>query len=252
MTSDDDPAPSLALIASWEWNIPDDTITWSRATDRIFGLVPAHPPIALQQYVALTHPDDRETLKGAVRHTLETGASFDIAHRIVLPDGSVRFLHCRGALVTDAVGRPVSIRGTVQNVTRLEANPPRPQGSETILLVEDQAEVRNLVRRLLEARGYHVLAAASGHDALRLTVQHAGAIDLLVTDVMMPGMSGREVALLLAPAHPRMRTLYLSGYPEESIVGDARLEPGIAFLQKPFTAEALARKVREVVESPRP
>ena len=114
--------------------------------------------------------------------------------------------------------------------------------SPTILLVEDQEEVRNLVRRVLSARGYHVLAAASGQDALRLTVQFAGPIDLLVTDVMMPGMNGREVALLLAPAHPKMKTLYLSGYPDES--------PGIAFLQKPFTAESLAQKVREVLDSP--
>jgi len=127
-----------------------------------------------------------------------------------------------------------------------------PRGSETILLVEDQPEVRNLIRRVLEARGYHVLVAASGHDALRLTVHHVGTIDLLVTDVMMPGMSGREVALLLAPAHPRMRALYLSGYTQESIMRDAMLEPGIAFLQKPFTADALAAKVREVLESPRP
>jgi two-component system cell cycle sensor histidine kinase/response regulator CckA len=111
----------------------------------------------------------------------------------------------------------------------------------SILLVEDQDEVRNLVRRILEGRGYHVLVAASGHDALRLTVQYTGSIDLLVTDVMMPGMSGLEVAQLLAPAHPKMKVLYLSGYP---------LEPGVTFLQNPFTAEALARNVREVLESP--
>jgi len=102
---------------------------------------------------------------------------------------------------------------------------------------------------MLAARGYHVLAAASGHDALRLTVQHAGTIDLLVTDVVMPGMSGREVAALLAPAHPKMKTLYLSGYTDESIVRHGMLEVGVAFLQKPFTAEALARKVREVIDS---
>jgi CheY-like chemotaxis protein len=124
---------------------------------------------------------------------------------------------------------------------------PSLRGSETILLVEDQEEVRKLVRRILEGRGYHVLVAASGHDALRLTVQHAGTIDLLVTDVVMPGMSGREVALLLAPAHPKMKALYLSGYTDESIVRHGMLDPGLAFLQKPFSAEALAGKVREVL-----
>jgi CheY-like chemotaxis protein len=126
----------------------------------------------------------------------------------------------------------------------------KPDASETILLVEDQTEVRNLVRRVLEARGYHVLVAANGHDALRLTVQHAGTIDLLVTDVVMPGMSGREVALLLAAAHPKMKVLYLSGYTDESIAPLGLLDPGAAFLQKPFTAEALAQKIRDVLAAP--
>ena len=124
------------------------------------------------------------------------------------------------------------------------------RGSEAILLVEDQEEVRKLVRRMLEARGYRMLVAASGPEALRLAEQHRGTIDLLVTDVVMPGMSGREVALLLAPAHPKMKVLYLSGYTDESVVRHGILEPGIAFLQKPFSAETLARKLREVLDSP--
>jgi CheY-like chemotaxis protein len=134
------------------------------------------------------------------------------------------------------------------------------RGSETVLLVEDQEEVRSLVRKMLEARGYRVLVATSGLDALRLgreletlrlTEQYGQTIDLLVTDVVMPGMSGREVALLLSPGFPKMQVLYMSGYTDESIVHRGMLEPGIAFLQKPFTAEALARKVREVLDSPR-
>jgi PAS domain S-box-containing protein len=134
------------------------------------------------------------------------------------------------------------------------------RGSETILLVEDQEEVRGLIRKMLEARGYPVLVAASGLEALhlareletlRLAEQHRQTIDLLVTDVVMPGMSGRDVALLLAPAFPKMKVLYLSGYTDESIVHHGVLEPGIAFLQKPFTSEALARKVRDVLDSSR-
>jgi PAS domain S-box-containing protein len=619
-------AQAFAHIGSWEWDIQGDAITWSEETYRIFGLTPAHGPIALEQYLALIHPDDRDTVGGAVRHTLETGASFEIDHRILLPDGSVHFLHGRGGLVTDPTGRPVGMTGTVLDITtrkraeealreaknhletliasaplailsiaadgivqtwnpaaervfgwtaaevvgrrapfvpaektdefaalqcrvmsgeslngvelvrqkkdgtpvtvslfaaplrdgngrvtgilaliedvtgvkRLEqqivqaqkmeavgrlaggvahdfnnlltailgstdllletlpcdhpgredavetrkaalraadltrqllafsrqqvlalqvldlngvvanmdrmlqrligedvelrtvlttglgavrADPgqleqvivnlavnardampgggkltietmnvaleeaylaahtvvapgsyvmlavsdngagmdaatqaqvfepffttkikgqgtglglatvygivkqsggyiwvysepgrgttfkvylprvdapvdtpgPDPvvtaslRGSETILLVEDQEEVRNLIRRILAGRGYHMLVAAGGPEALRLTVQHAGTIDLLVTDVVMPGMSGREVALLLAPAHPKMKALYLSGYTDESIVRHGMLEAGLAFLQKPFSAEALARKVREVL-----
>ncbi len=134
------------------------------------------------------------------------------------------------------------------------------RGSETILVVEDQDEVRKLTSKMLAARGYHVLVAASGHEALALASQleapgpAAGAaqrIDLLATDVVMPGMSGREVALLLATTRPQMKVLYLSGYPDESIAHDRVLEPGAAFLQKPFTAEGLARKVREVLDSSR-
>jgi PAS domain S-box-containing protein len=132
------------------------------------------------------------------------------------------------------------------------------RGSETILLVEDQEQVRSLIHKMLEARGYQVLVAASGPEAVRLGTrpaarrpaqQRGGTIDLLVTDVVMPGMTGRDVGLLLAAAHPKMRVLYLSGYPDESIAHHGMLEPGIAFLQKPFTAEALARKVREVLDA---
>jgi CheY-like chemotaxis protein len=135
------------------------------------------------------------------------------------------------------------------------SSPPQPsrllRGSETILVVEDQVEVREVARKILEARGYHVLVAASGAEALRLAGHAPERIDLLLTDVVMPGMSGREVALLLGPAHPNMRALFVSGYTDESIVHQGILEPGIAFLQKPFTAEALARKVREVIDAPR-
>jgi two-component system cell cycle sensor histidine kinase/response regulator CckA len=133
------------------------------------------------------------------------------------------------------------------------------RGSETILIVEDQEEVRKLTSRILEARGYRVLAASSGVDALRLSQElealrvadpAAGRIDLLLTDVIMPGMGGREVALLLGPAHANMKVLFVSGYTDESIVHQGVLEPSIAFLQKPFTVEALAQKVREVLDSP--
>jgi len=135
------------------------------------------------------------------------------------------------------------------------SSPPRPsgslRGSETILIVEDQEQVRNLTCRVLQARGYRVLVAASGADALRIAEQAAERIDLLLTDVIMPGMGGREVALLLAPARPNMRVLFVSGYTDESIVHDGILEPGVAFLQKPFTADALAGKVRDVLDAPR-
>jgi CheY-like chemotaxis protein len=103
----------------------------------------------------------------------------------------------------------------------------------------------------LEARGYRVLVAASGAEALGVAAPPTERIDLLVTDVIMPGMSGREVALLLGPAHPHMKVLFVSGYPDESIVHHGVLDPGVAFLQKPFTAQTLAQKVRAVLDAPR-
>jgi two-component system cell cycle sensor histidine kinase/response regulator CckA len=124
------------------------------------------------------------------------------------------------------------------------------QGSETILVVEDQDEVRTLIRKILEARGYRVLAAGNGAAALQTAALHPGPIHLLVTDVVMPGMSGRELSSQLTTTRKTMRTLYLSGYTDESIVRHGVLEHGVEFLQKPFTADGLARKVREVLEGP--
>jgi two-component system cell cycle sensor histidine kinase/response regulator CckA len=125
-------------------------------------------------------------------------------------------------------------------------------GSETILLVEDDEMVRVLTRRMLEADGYTVLLASHGEEALGLLAGHRGRVDLLVTDVVMPGMSGRDVANRVATLRPGTKVLYLSGYTDDAIVRHGVLEPGIAFLQKPFTADTLARKVREVLEAREP
>ena len=123
------------------------------------------------------------------------------------------------------------------------------RGSETVLLVEDEEAVRNLTRKALEAYGYAVLAAADGQEALRLASEYDGAIHLLLTDVVMPNMSGRELAGHLASVREETKVLYVSGYTDNTIVHHGVLEPGIAFLQKPFTPEALVRKLREVLST---
>src|SRR3989454_9914411 len=125
------------------------------------------------------------------------------------------------------------------------------RGSETVLAVEDDEMVRALIRRMLETRGYTVLLASHGDEALRLLARHPACIDLLMTDVVMPGMSGRDLADRVAELRAGIKVLYLSGYTDDAIVRHGVLEPGIAFLQKPFSADALARKVREVLDSPR-
>src|SRR5262249_4732614 len=120
-------------------------------------------------------------------------------------------------------------------------------GSETVLLVEDEESVRELVRETLKARGYTVIEAADGMAGLRVANAHSGTIHILITDVVMPGMSGRELAKQVIKARPDIKVLYLSGYTEDAIIHEGALEAGTAFLQKPFTLHALARKVREVL-----
>jgi two-component system cell cycle sensor histidine kinase/response regulator CckA len=121
-------------------------------------------------------------------------------------------------------------------------------GSETVLLVEDEESVRELVRETLKTRGYKVIEASDGIAGLRVSEEHQGNIEILITDVVMPGMSGRELAKRVAAARPNIRVLYLSGYTEDAIIHEGALEPGTGFLQKPFTLQVLARKVREVLQ----
>jgi CheY-like chemotaxis protein len=131
-------------------------------------------------------------------------------------------------------------------VVAAEATPSR---TETILLVEDALRVRAVVREILEMSGYHVLEARHGAEALEISERHQGPIHLMVTDVVMPQMSGRELAQRLAPVRPDMKVLYMSGYTDDAIVRHGVLGAGMAFLSKPFTPDALAAKVREVLET---
>jgi PAS domain S-box-containing protein len=123
-----------------------------------------------------------------------------------------------------------------------------PRGTEVVLLVEDGDEVRRLARQVLESHGYTVLEARHGGEALDLCDRHQGHINLLVTDVIMPQMSGRELVERLAPMQPGLRVLYLSGYTDEDCQRRGLVEGDRAFLPKPFTPKALARKVREVLD----
>jgi CheY-like chemotaxis protein len=120
-------------------------------------------------------------------------------------------------------------------------------GSETVLLVEDEESVRQLVRETLAAKGYAVMEAENGEDGVALAARHKGKIDLVITDVVMPGMGGRELVKQLAETRRETKVLYLSGYTEDAIVSEGTIESGAAFLQKPFTLQNLSRKVREVL-----
>jgi CheY-like chemotaxis protein len=131
------------------------------------------------------------------------------------------------------------------------AGPERPGGlggRETVLLAEDEEGVRRLAREALAGQGYALLEAGDGAGALRLAERHPGPIHLLVTDSVMPGMNGRELSQRLLGSRPGVKVLYVSGYSESVIVHHGALDPGSAFLQKPFSAPALLRKVREVLD----
>jgi PAS domain S-box-containing protein len=122
-------------------------------------------------------------------------------------------------------------------------------GCETVLLVEDEDSVRELVRLTLTARGYKVFEAENGEAGLRLAEACPEPIDILITDVVMPGIGGRELARRLLALRPGISVLYLSGYTEDAVITQTTLGPATAFLQKPFTLQNLARKVREVLQS---
>ncbi len=124
------------------------------------------------------------------------------------------------------------------------------RGSETILLVEDEEAVRELASMILSAKGYSVVAAKSTKEAEQYSETHGGEIHLLLTDIIMPGTSGRELARRITARHPRTRVLYMSGYTDNVLAGGGVLEAGVSFLQKPFTPAALAQKVRDVLDSP--
>lgn len=122
-----------------------------------------------------------------------------------------------------------------------------PRGTEVVLLVEDEKGVRELARQYLEMSGYTVLEAEDGHTALELSAMHLGSIDLLLTDVVMPGISGRELAERIARSRPGIKILYMSGYTDQAVVHHGILESDAVLLQKPFNMASLATKLREIL-----
>lgn len=122
-------------------------------------------------------------------------------------------------------------------------------GTETILLVEDEANLRYLARQYLEKQGYRVIEAADGAVAMQIVVAHEGVIHLLLTDVIMPGMNGRELAQRITEIRPNVKVLYMSGYTENVIGHDGTLDAGVRLLQKPFNLRDLKNKVREVLDA---
>jgi CheY-like chemotaxis protein len=125
-----------------------------------------------------------------------------------------------------------------------------PRGTETVLLVEDDPALRGLLREMLEEGGYTVLTARDGPQAVETARRHAGRIDLLVTDVVMPGLTGPRVAAQITLTRPEAKVIYLSGYSDQAVTTLGQLGPGAVLLSKPFAADTLLRTVRNVVGKP--
>ena len=160
-----------------------------------------------------------------------------------------------GATITvdTAVGRGTSFRihfpRTEAELSAVPAGPVRQEGSERLLLVEDERSVRELAERIFRERGYRVTATGEGKEALRAFAAAPDEFDIVVTDLIMPGMSGRELVQAIHQIRPDLKALYVSGYTEDEIVRRGPHDPSVAFLQKPFTADELVDRVRTLLDA---
>ena len=177
-----------------------------------------------------------------------TGLGLSTVYGIVKQTGGNIWLYSEpGKGTTFKVYLP-AIAALPEDIGRVAPAEAAPRGAGTVLVVEDDEQLRRLTHRALDAHGYTVLVADRGATALDISRRHKGDIDLLLTDVIMPDTNGRKLAETIRAARPGLRVLYMSGYPDGAIASHGMLEPGVAYLAKPFTTEAITRKVREVLE----
>ncbi|MHB8399322.1 MAG: response regulator [Candidatus Limnocylindrales bacterium] len=222
-----------------------------------------HPEVNAGPFVLLAVSDTGSGMDAATRlHIFEpffttkevgqgTGMGLATVYGIVRQSGGSIFVYSEpGAGTTFRIYFPRITAELPAALAEPVAVRPSTVGSETILLVEDESAVRAFGRRALESEGYTVLAAASGAGALTLAASHAGPIALLVTDVIMPGLQGHQLAVQLTAARPELRVLYVSGFTENSVTHHGAPDRDVAFLPKPFSADGLCSAVRAVLGGP--
>jgi PAS domain S-box-containing protein len=220
-----------------------------------------HPVVNPGRYVMLAMSDTGTGMDAATQahifepffttkeHGKGTGLGLSTVYGIVKQSGGFVWVYSEPGLgSTFKIYLPL-IEDAAESVPGSEGRELPFGGSETILLVEDEEAVRTLASRILQERGYKVLESASPEDALQIAEQHQEPIALLLTDVVLPKMSGRKIAEHLTHLRPNMKVLYMSGYTDDAIVRNGVLYANTAFLQKPFAPAALARKVREVLDA---
>jgi CheY-like chemotaxis protein len=217
-----------------------------------------HPAVTAGPYVVLTVSDSGIGMSAFVQERVfepffttkdgkGTGLGLATVHGIAARHGgSVNVYSELGRGSSFKVYFPQVARGAILDAPTI--SPQSASGKETVLVVEDSDALRELTRRLLSTLGYTVLIAANADDAVRLFEENP-AIDVLLTDVVMPGSSGPDVSRHLGKLRPGLKVIYMSGYTDEAIVQHGVLQPGIAFLHKPFTSEALGRKIREALDA---
>jgi PAS domain S-box-containing protein len=177
-----------------------------------------------------------------------TGLGLSTAYGIVKQSGGDIWVYSEpGKGTTFKIYLPC-VEGPLEEWKERVVEEEMPHGEETILIVEDNDEVRQLAMQVLERQGYRVLEAANGNETLRICKEYKDKIHLMVSDVVMPGMSGRELAEQIKSLHPEIKVLYTSGYADERIIHYGVLREGVNYIQKPFTMEGLARKVREAID----